>query len=133
MRNVYRVLAYLLAVEVVVQAMAIAYAIAGLGKWVEDDGGVLNKQVHRQRLTGLPRRGRLRDPRHQRDDDHPDRRHAAAHRVVLRQDPRRRPQGRDPVRSGRPAGLPRDLLAQHPVRDRAARAERVRHLSARCR
>jgi hypothetical protein len=25
--------------------MAIAYAIAGLGKWVEDDGGVLNKQV----------------------------------------------------------------------------------------
>jgi hypothetical protein len=35
----------LLAIEVVVQAMAIAYAIAGLGKWVEDDGGVLNKQV----------------------------------------------------------------------------------------
>ena len=45
MRNVYKVLAYLLAVEVVVQAMAIAYAIAGLGKWVADDGGVLNKQV----------------------------------------------------------------------------------------
>jgi hypothetical protein len=45
MRNVYRVLAILVAVEVVVQAMAIAYAIAGLGKWVEDDGGVLNKQV----------------------------------------------------------------------------------------
>lgn len=45
MRNVYRVLAYLLAVEVLVQGMAIAYAIAGLGKWVEDDGGVLNKQV----------------------------------------------------------------------------------------
>jgi hypothetical protein len=45
MRNVYRVLAILVAVEVVIQAMAIAYAIAGLGKWVEDDGGVLNKQV----------------------------------------------------------------------------------------
>jgi hypothetical protein len=45
MRNVYRVLAYVLAVEVLVQAMAIAYAIAGLSKWVEDDGGVLNKQV----------------------------------------------------------------------------------------
>jgi uncharacterized sodium:solute symporter family permease YidK len=45
MRTAYRVLAYLLAIEVVVQAMAIAYAIAGLGKWVEDDGGVLNKQV----------------------------------------------------------------------------------------
>jgi hypothetical protein len=39
------VLAFLLAIEVVIQAMAIAYAIAGLGKWVEDDGGVLNKQV----------------------------------------------------------------------------------------
>lgn len=45
MRNVYRVLAVVLAVEVLIQAMAIAYAIAGLGKWVEDDGGVLNKQV----------------------------------------------------------------------------------------
>ena len=45
MRNVYRVLAYLLAVEVVVQAMAIAYALAGLGYWISEDGGVLNKQV----------------------------------------------------------------------------------------
>lgn len=45
MRNVYRVVAYLLALEVVVQGMAVAYGIAGLGKWVEDDGGVLNKQV----------------------------------------------------------------------------------------
>jgi hypothetical protein len=45
MRSVYRVLAFLLAIEVLIQAMAIAYAIAGLSKWVEDDGGVLNKQV----------------------------------------------------------------------------------------
>ena len=45
MRSVYRVLAFLVAIEVLIQAMAIAYAIAGLGKWVEDDGGVLNKQV----------------------------------------------------------------------------------------
>jgi hypothetical protein len=45
MRIAYRVLAILVAIEVVVQAMAIAYAIAGLGKWVEDDGGVLNKAV----------------------------------------------------------------------------------------
>ncbi len=45
MRPVYRVLAFLIAIQVVIQAMAIAYAIAGLGKWVEDDGGVLNKQV----------------------------------------------------------------------------------------
>lgn len=45
MRTTYRVLAYALAVEVVIQAMAIAYALFGLGKWIEDDGGVLNKQV----------------------------------------------------------------------------------------
>src|SRR6185312_5937197 len=44
MRATYRVLAYALAVEVVVQAMAIAYGIAGLGKWV-DDGHVLTKKV----------------------------------------------------------------------------------------
>jgi hypothetical protein len=45
MRNVYRVLAYLLSIEVLVQGMAIAYGIAGLTRWVDDDGGVLNKQV----------------------------------------------------------------------------------------
>jgi uncharacterized sodium:solute symporter family permease YidK len=39
MRKTYRVLAYALAVEVVVQAMAIAYGIAGLGKWVDDGHG----------------------------------------------------------------------------------------------
>lgn len=45
MRKTYQVLAYVLAAEVVIQAMAIAYALFGLGKWVEDDGGVLNKQI----------------------------------------------------------------------------------------
>lgn len=45
MLKAYRVLAYVLAAEVLVQAMAIAYAIAGLGHWVENDGGVLNKAV----------------------------------------------------------------------------------------
>jgi Family of unknown function (DUF6220) len=45
MRTAYRVLAYLLAAEVVIQGAAIAYGIAGLGKWVDKDGGVLNKQV----------------------------------------------------------------------------------------
>jgi hypothetical protein len=45
MRTAYRVLAFLLAIEVLIQAMAIAYAIAGLSKWVEDDSGVLNKQI----------------------------------------------------------------------------------------
>jgi hypothetical protein len=44
MRKAYRWLSYLLAIEVIVQAMAIAYALAGLGKWV-DDGHTLTKQV----------------------------------------------------------------------------------------
>jgi hypothetical protein len=45
MRTVYRVLAYLLAAEVVVQGMAIAYALAGMGHWVDQDGGVVDKQL----------------------------------------------------------------------------------------
>ena len=45
MIKTFRVLAYLLAAEVLVQAMAIAYALAGLGHWVEEDGGVLNKAL----------------------------------------------------------------------------------------
>lgn len=45
MRTTYRVLAYALAAEVLIQAMAIAYALAGLGYWVAEEGGVLNKQV----------------------------------------------------------------------------------------
>lgn len=42
MRTVYRVLAILIAVEVFVQAAAIAFAVFGLTAWV-DDGGVLDK------------------------------------------------------------------------------------------
>ena len=57
MRTVYRVLAFLLAIEVVIQAMAIAYAIAGLGKWVADDGGVLNKQVLDSESADFPGAG----------------------------------------------------------------------------
>lgn len=45
MRKAYRVLAYVIAAEVVIQAMAIAFALAGLGKWVGDEGGVLDKQT----------------------------------------------------------------------------------------
>ncbi len=44
MKSLYRVLAYLVAAEVVVQAMLMVYAIAGLGKWV-DNGGVFDKSV----------------------------------------------------------------------------------------
>ena len=43
MLKVYRGFAYAITVEVVIQAMAIAYALAGLGYWVENDGGVLDK------------------------------------------------------------------------------------------
>ena len=41
MKSVYRVLAYLVAIEVVIQAAAIAFALAGLGKWIME-GGVLD-------------------------------------------------------------------------------------------
>ena len=42
MRTAYKLLAYLVAAEVVIQAMAMVWAIAGLGKWVTN-GGVLDK------------------------------------------------------------------------------------------
>ena len=45
MRKAHQILAGILAAEVVIQAMAIAYALFGLGYWIEEDGGVLNKQV----------------------------------------------------------------------------------------
>jgi len=42
MRSTYRVLSYIIAAEVVVQASAIAFAVFGLGKWI-NDGGTLDK------------------------------------------------------------------------------------------
>ena len=44
MKQVYRVLAFLVALEVMVQAAVMVWGIAGLGIWV-DDGGVLDKQT----------------------------------------------------------------------------------------
>jgi hypothetical protein len=44
MRTAYKVLAYLVAAEVAVQAMVMVWFIAGLGKWVQG-GGVLDKSV----------------------------------------------------------------------------------------
>lgn len=44
MRTTYKVLAYAVAVEVVVQAVVMVWAIAGLGLWVEG-GGVFDKSV----------------------------------------------------------------------------------------
>ena len=44
MRTTYKVLAYAIAAEVVVQAAVMIWAISGLGLWVED-GGVFDKSV----------------------------------------------------------------------------------------
>ncbi len=43
--KVYRALAYTIAVLVVVQAGAIAWAFFGLTDWIANDGGVVNKAV----------------------------------------------------------------------------------------
>lgn len=50
MRTVYRVLAVLVAVEVFVQAAAIAFAVFGLTAWVAD-GGVLDKATMEDEST----------------------------------------------------------------------------------
>jgi hypothetical protein len=44
MKSVYKVLAYVVAAEVAVQAIAMVYAVAGEGKWIMD-GGVMDKAV----------------------------------------------------------------------------------------
>jgi hypothetical protein len=44
MRRAYHVLAYIIAAEVVVQAMMMATAVAGLSHWI-DDGATVNKHV----------------------------------------------------------------------------------------
>jgi hypothetical protein len=51
MRTAYKVLAYLVAAEVAVQAMVMVWAIAGLGKWV-DGGGVFDKSVIEGSIEG---------------------------------------------------------------------------------
>jgi hypothetical protein len=44
MRKAYRILAYAIAVEVVIQAMSIALGLTGFGKWI-DDGATVTKKV----------------------------------------------------------------------------------------
>jgi heme A synthase len=46
-------LAYVVAAEVIVQAMAIVFAIAGLGKWV-DNGGVFDKALMESDQSPFP-------------------------------------------------------------------------------
>ena len=43
MRTAYKVLAWLVALGVVVQAASMVYGIAGLGVWVDKEGGVFDK------------------------------------------------------------------------------------------
>ena len=45
MRSTYRVLAYLIAFLVVVQAFAIAWAFFGLTNWIQNDNGVVDKAL----------------------------------------------------------------------------------------
>jgi hypothetical protein len=52
-RTAYKVLAYLVAAEVAVQAIVMVWAIAGLGKWV-DGGGVFDKSVIESQGTPFP-------------------------------------------------------------------------------
>lgn len=53
MRKVYRVLAYVIAAEVVVQAMAMVFGVAGMGKWI-DNGGVFDKAVMESEEAPFP-------------------------------------------------------------------------------
>ena len=53
MRTAYKVLAYLMAAEVAIQAMVMVWAIAGLAKWV-DGGGVFDKSVIESEGTPFP-------------------------------------------------------------------------------
>jgi len=53
MRTAYKVLAYLVAAEVAVQAMVVVWFVAGLDKWVEG-GGVLDKAAMESEGTPFP-------------------------------------------------------------------------------
>jgi hypothetical protein len=45
MEKAYRVIAYLIALEVMVQATMIAWAVFGLHNWIVNDGGVADKEL----------------------------------------------------------------------------------------
>ncbi len=53
MRTAYRVLAWIVAVEVLLQAAALSYAMFGFGKWIEQ-GGVLDKSALESQATLFP-------------------------------------------------------------------------------
>jgi len=45
MKTTYKVLAYIIAAQVAIQAAAIAFAISGLFNWIDKDGGVIDKAI----------------------------------------------------------------------------------------
>ncbi len=53
MHKFYKVLAYIIVVEVAVQAMAVVYGVAGLDRWVEH-GGVFDKSVISEHKSVFP-------------------------------------------------------------------------------
>jgi len=52
MKTVHKVLAYLIALEVVVQAALIAFAVAGIGVWVMEEGGALDEAAFESIFEG---------------------------------------------------------------------------------
>jgi len=52
MRSAYRILAFVIAAEVIIQAAAIGYAIFGLGTWIQS-GGVLDKAAMESETTAF--------------------------------------------------------------------------------
>jgi hypothetical protein len=58
MRTAYKVLAYLIALEVMIQAAAISYGVFGITKWVED-GATLDKAVMEDESTSFTGLGGL--------------------------------------------------------------------------
>jgi hypothetical protein len=53
MKTAYRVLAYIIAIEVAIQAAAIAFGLFGLTKWISD-GGTLDKASMESESTTFP-------------------------------------------------------------------------------
>lgn len=52
MKTVHKVVAYLIALEILIQAAAIAFAVAGIGVWVEEEGGSLDSAAFESIFEG---------------------------------------------------------------------------------
>lgn len=52
MKTVHKTLAYLIALEVIIQAALIAFAVAGIGVWVSEEGGSLDEAAFESIFEG---------------------------------------------------------------------------------